>query len=143
CYSRVSTPSQKNDLKRQSQLLEAYCASNSWSFELIEDLGSGINFNKKGLTKLINLILNDNIERLVLTNKDRLLRFGSELIFAICEYKNIEVILINKSDNEISFEEELTKDVLEIITVFSARLYGKRSYKTKKMIKSIAEQIND
>jgi len=53
------------------------------------------------------------------------------------------VILINKSDNEISFEEELTKDVLEIITVFSARLYGKRSDKTKKMIKSIAEQIND
>ena len=79
----------------------------------------------------MNLILADKIERLVLTHKDRLLRFGAELIFAICEVKNIEVVIINKGNDNINFEEELVKDVLEIITVFSARLYGSRSKKTR------------
>lgn len=68
-----------------------------------------------------------------MTHKDRLLRFGAELIFALCEAKQIEVVIINKGD-EISFEEELAQDVLEIITVFSARLYGSRSRKNKKLI---------
>jgi predicted site-specific integrase-resolvase len=72
------------------------------------------------------------ISRLVLTHKDRLLRFGAELIFALCEIKQIEVV---KGD-EISFEEELAQDVLEIITVFSARLYGSRSKKNKKLIEA-------
>ena len=142
CYARVSTHDQKEDLKRQSLLLETYCAANGWSFELIEDLGSGINFNKKGLVKLLNLIMNDEVERLVLTNKDRLLRFGSELIFTICENQEIEVVLINKSSENQSFEEELVSDVLEIITVFSARMYGKRSHKTKKLMESMTNELS-
>ncbi|HEH4812327.1 TPA: IS607 family transposase, partial [Campylobacter coli] len=78
-----------------------------------------------------------------LTHKDRLLRFGAELVFAICEAKEVEVIIINKGDENIKFEEELAKDVLEIITVFSARLYGSRSKKNKKLLDSMQEVIND
>jgi len=70
------------------------------------------------------LILQNNIGRLVLTHKDRLLRFGAELIFALCEEKEIEIVIINKGE-ELSFEEELAKDVLEIITVFSGDLSRK------------------
>jgi predicted site-specific integrase-resolvase len=82
------------------------------------------------------MILEKKATRLVLTHKDRLLRFGSELIFALCEAKQIEVVIINKGD-EVSFEEELTKDVLGIITVFSARLYGSRSRKNKTLIQAV------
>lgn len=92
-----------------------------------------MNYQKKGLKTLISLILEKKISRLVLTHKDRLLRFGAELIFALCEEKQIEIVIMNKG-NEVSFEEELAQDVLEIITVFSARLYGSRSKKNKKLV---------
>jgi predicted site-specific integrase-resolvase len=137
-YARVSSHDQKEDLSRQIKVLEMYCAAKGWSFELISDLGSGMNYNKKGLRSLIDKILAGGVERLVLTNKDRLLRFGAELIFSICEAKNVEVVLIHQGV-ESSFEEDLAKDVLEIITVFSARLYGSRSRKNKKIIDSVTE----
>lgn len=81
-------------------------------------------------------IVAEDVDCLVLTHKDRLLRFGAELMFAICEMKNIEVVIINKGE-EPTFEEELAQDVLEIITVFSARLYGSRSHKNKKMLEKL------
>lgn len=86
------------------------------------------------------------MRRLVLTHKDRLLRFGAELVFAICEAKEVEVIIINKGEENVRFEEELAKDVLEIITVFSVRLYGSRSNKNKKLLedvnKAVAENLD-
>jgi len=132
-YARVSSHDQKEDLKRQAEALAAYCMRQGWNFQVIQDLGSGMNYQKKGLKSLISLILEQKMSRLVLTHKDRLLRFGAELIFALCEIKQIEVVIINMGD-EVSFEEELAQDVLEIITVFSARLYGSRSRKNKKLV---------
>jgi len=134
-YARVSSHDQKEDLQRQSQVLSDYCASRGWNFEVIQDLGSGMNYGKKGLKRLMGLILEKKMSRLVLTHKDRLLRFGAELIFTLCEIKQIEVVFVNKG-NEISFEEELANDVLEIITVFSARLYGSRSGKNNKLVEA-------
>lgn len=120
-YARVSSADQKADLERQKTVLEMYCAAQGWSFELVSDLGSGMNYRKKGLQSLLEKLLDGKIERLVITHKDRLLRFGAELIFSICEIQNVEVVIINKGE-EASFEEDLAKDVLEIITVFSAHL---------------------
>jgi len=82
------------------------------------------------------------IGRLVLTHKDRLFCFGSELIFSLCAAKNVEVVIINQGD-EPTFEEELAKDVLEIITVFSARLYGSRSPKNKKLMDNLKNAVKD
>jgi len=96
-YARVSSHDQKNDLTRQIQALEAFSSANGWQFETIQDLGSGLNYNKKGLNRLLNRILKGDVGRLVLTHKDRLLRFGSELVFAICEEMETEVVIINKS----------------------------------------------
>lgn len=135
-YARVSNHDQKDDLERQIQVLELYCAKQGWTFEIINDLGSGMNYHKKGLKQLLDDILNDKIGRLVLTHKDRLLRFGAELVFALCEARNVEVVIINQGEN-LSFEEELAQDVLEIITVFSARLYGSRSKKNKKLLEAV------
>ncbi|MDH2048685.1 IS607 family transposase, partial [Acinetobacter johnsonii] len=111
-----------------------------WTFELISDLGSGMNYRKKGLNKLLEAIMNDEIGRLVLTHKDRLLRFGAELVFALCEAKSVEIVILNKGEN-LSFEEELAQDVLEIITVFSARLYGSRSKKNQKLIQAVKDAL--
>ena len=140
-YARVSSHDQKQDLNRQVQLLELYCTKHGYKYEVIQDIGSGMNYYKKGLTRLIDLILDNQVQRLILTHKDRLLRFGAELVFSICEAKNVEVIIINQGEEPPSFEEELAKDVLEIITVFSARLYGSRSKKNEKLINDLEKVV--
>ena len=137
-YARVSSHDQKEDLKRQTQVLESFCAAGGWSYEVIEDLGSGLNYNKRGLRSLIRAICLSQVDRLVLTHKDRLLRFGAELIFSLCEQFGIEVVIINKTEKP-TFEDDLVQDVLEIITVFSARLYGARSRKNKKLLDALKE----
>ena len=139
-YARVSSHDQKADLERQKQVLELYCAKQGWTFEVITDLGSGMNYNKKGLKRLLDEIIEGSVGRLVITHKDRLLRFGAELVFAICEAKDVEVLIINKGV-DTTFEEDLAKDVLEIITVFSARLYGSRSRKNQKLLNGIKQAV--
>ena len=139
-YARVSNHDQNDDLERQKQVLELYCAKQGWTFEVIADLGSGMNYNKKGLKRLLDEIIEDKVGRLVITHKDRLLRFGAELVFAICEAKDVEVLIINKGV-DTTFEEDLAKDVLEIITVFSARLYGSRSGKNQKLLDSVKQAV--
>ena len=134
-YARVSSHDQKDDLKRQAEKLEMYCARKGWRYELIQDLGSGMNYRKKGLKRLLEMILNRQVSRVVLTHKDRLLRFGAELVFALCEARHVEVVVLNQGE-ESSFEEELAQDVLEIITVFSARMYGSRSHQNKKLVEA-------
>lgn len=141
-YARVSSHDQKDDLERQKQVLELYCARQGWTFEVVADLGSGMNYQKKGLKRLLNAILAGDVGRLVLTHKDRLLRFGAELVFAICEAKEVEVVILNKGE-DTTFEEDLAKDVLEIITVFSARLYGSRSRKNQKLLDGIKKAVDD
>jgi putative resolvase len=101
-----------------------------------------MNYYKKGLKQLLNEILAGNIDRLVLTHKDRLLRFGAELIFSICAAKEVEVVILNKGE-EGRFEEELAKDVLEIITIFSARLYGSRSRKNQKLLEDMKRVVKN
>jgi putative resolvase len=143
-YARVSSCDQKEDLVRQVSLLETFCAANGWTYEVIQDFGSGLNYNKKGIQQLIRRICSGSVGRLVLTHKDRLLRFGSELVFALCEVYHTEVVIINQGEVPLSFEEELAQDVQEIITVFSARLYGSRSHKNRKLIETLrqaAEQL--
>jgi predicted site-specific integrase-resolvase len=135
-YARVSSHEQKPDLERQAQVLQAYCAAQGWTHEIVTDLGSGMNYRKKGLRRLLDDIVEDRVGRLVITHKDRLLRFGAELVFAICEVRGVEVVILNQGE-DMSFEEDLARDVLEIITVFSARLYGSRSRKIGPMLETI------
>lgn len=139
-YARVSSHDQKDDLERQKQVLELFCARQGWTFEVIADLGSGMNYHKKGLRRLLDYVIEGKVGRLVVTHKDRLLRFGAELVFAICEAKEVEVVILNQGE-DTSFEEDLAKDVLEIITVFSARLYGSRSRKNQKLLDSVKNAI--
>ena len=141
-YARVSSSDQQADLERQKQVLEIYCAQQGWRFEIISDLGSGMNDHKKGLKQLLKDLIEGEIGRLVITHKDRLLRFGAELVFAICQAKGTQVVIINQGE-DTTFEEDLAKDVLEIITVFSARLYASRSRKNQKLIDGVRKVVKD
>ena len=137
-YARVSSNDQKEDLERQHAVLESFCNKNGWQTEIIKDLGSGMSYNKKGLLRLLDLMVHGQMSRLVLTHKDRLLGLGADILFRICELKGIEVVIINKGERPC-FEEELTRDVMEILTVFCSKLYGSGSHKSRK----IAEQLED
>ena len=138
CYSRVSTHDQKKDLVTQEQKLLSYAQqlpnSKPENIISISDLGSGLNYKKKGLKQLLNLILLGKVQTLIINHKDRLLRFGSELIFTLCAFKRVTVKILEDS-KERSFEEELSSDVIELMTVFCAKLYGKRSHKNKALLK--------
>ena len=138
CYSRVSTHDQKKDLVTQEQKLLSYAQqlpnSKPENIISISDLGSGLNYKKKGLKQLLNLILLGKVQTLIINHKDRLLRFGSELIFTLCAFKRVTVKILEDS-KERTFEEELSSDVIELMTVFCAKLYGKRSHKNKALLK--------
>ena len=132
-YCRVSSSDQKEDLQRQIENVSQYCIANGYQFRVISDLGSGLNYKKKGLQELIELICSNSIERIVVNYKDRLIRFGFELMEQLCSIYNVKIEIINLTEDK-SYEEELVEDVLSVITVFSAKLYGARSHKSKKMI---------
>ena len=142
-YASLSSRDQKSEGITQVALLESACAANAWEYEVLTDLGSGMNYKKRGLQSLIQRICRGEISRLVLVHKDRLLRFGAEIIFTLCEIFQVEVVIINQGERALSFEEELAADVQEIITVFSARLYGSRSQKNKKLVEALKEAAGD
>ena len=127
-YASVSSHDQKKDLSTQAERLRARGCDT-----VITDLGSGLNCRKAGLKKLIKTILSGEMSRLVITHKDRLLRFGHELIFYLCRCFGVLVTVTEESE-KIAFEEELTRDVITLMTVFSARLYGRRSHQNRNKV---------
>lgn len=134
-YCRVSSSKQKDDLTRQIENVKTYMIAKGYSFEVISDIGSGINYNKKGLNKLIEMITNNEVEKVVILYKDRLLRFGFELIENICNRYNCSIEIIDNTPK--TEEQELVEDLVQIITVFSCKLQGKRANKAKKIIKEL------
>lgn len=134
-YARVSAKKQMDDLDRQIENLKTYAYTKGYSFELITDIGSGLNYKKEGLKKLIRMICNKEVKKLVILYKDRLVRFGFELIEEVCRINDVEIEIIDNTT--VSKEQELTDDLIQIITVFANRLYGSRSKKTASLIKQV------
>ncbi len=136
-YCRVSSHKQKDDLERQIENVKTYMYAKGYQFEIITDIGSGINYNKKGLNQLIDMITNSEVEKIVVLYRDRLIRFGYELIENICNKYGTTIEIIDNTEK--SEEQELVEDLIQIVTVFSCRLQGKRANKAKKMIKELLE----
>ena len=136
-YCRVSSHKQKDDLERQIDNVKTYMYAKGYSFKIISDIGSGINCNKKGLNQLIDMVANSEVDKIVVLYKDRLIRFGFELIENICNKYGTTIEIIDNTEK--TEEQELVEDMIQIVTVFSARLQGKRANKTKKMIKELLE----
>ena len=136
-YCRVSSNKQKDDLERQIENVKTYMYAKGYQFEIISDIGSGINYNKKGLNELIDMVTNSEVDKIVILYKDRLIRFGYELIENICNKYGTTIEIIDNTEK--TEEQELVEDMIQIVTVFSERLQGKRANKAKKMIKELLE----
>lgn len=140
-YARVSSKKQSDDLDRQINNLNTILKEKYTSFEIISDIGSGINYTKPGLRKLIEKINKKEVDLIIVLYKDRLVRFGFELIEYFAKINNVKIeVLEKKNKNE---EQELVEDLVQIITVFSSRLQGKRKGKTKEIIESITKKIDE
>ena len=127
CYCRVSSSKQKDDLGRQSEYLGSLYPKHT----LIEDIGSGINYSRKGLHTILECAMQRNIGEVVVAYKDRIARFGFELIQTIVEKGGGKITILDNQDFK-SREEELTDDLLAIVHVFSCRKMGQRRYSSKK-----------
>ncbi len=136
-YCRVRSQKQKDDLERQIENVKTYMYAKGYQFEIISDIGSGINYNKKGFNKLIDMITNSEVDKIVILYKDRLIRFGYELIETLCEKYGTTIEIIDNTEK--TEEQELVEDFIQIVTVFSCRLQGKRANKVKRMIQELME----
>jgi putative resolvase len=136
CYARVSTHSQKDDLERQVQLFRLKFPDH----RIIKDFGSGLNFNKKGLKTILDLAIKGNLNELVVTHKDRLCRFGFELLKRIVEECSHGKIVVLDESVTTDPQRELINDLVSIITVFSSRVYGLRSSAIKKELQKIRQE---
>jgi len=128
-YARVSTHKQKNrgDLDRQISVISQFAVTqNPKNMEIISDIGSGLNDNRKGLTKLILMIQEDKISRVFINYKDRLTRFGFNYLKMICDFHKTEIIVVSSETEDKSTSEELAEDIISIIHSFSGELYGLR-----------------
>jgi predicted site-specific integrase-resolvase len=141
-YVRVSAKHQKDDLQRQYQVMELFLAQKGKSFKIISDIGSGINYKKKGLSELLILISTNQVDRLYIVHKDRLVRFGYELIEKICEIHDVKIEVINQSEVKTD-EQEMIDDILNIIHVFSCRMNVKRSHINKKIMEKLKNESTD
>jgi putative resolvase len=127
-YARVSSPSQKRDLMTQKEALRAYCLEQGIKVDQwVEDVGSALNYKRKGFNQIIEDIELGQVKRLIIGYEDRLVRFGYSWFEAFCERHGTEIKVIN--GEAFSPQEELVRDLTAIITVFSARLHGLRSHK--------------
>ena len=140
-YCRVSTKSQKDELEKQVENVKSYMYAKGYSFEVITDIGSGINYENKGLQELISLINSNQVTKVVILHKDRLVQFGFELIQLLCDLHDVKIEIIDNSER--SNDKELTDDFIEIITVFANKLYGSRSKKTRKLIERVSDVTRD
>ena len=132
---------QKDDLERQIDNVKTYLLAKGQPFEIISDIGSGINYKKKGLQELIRRISQNQVEKVVVLYKDRLLRFGFELIEYIASLYNCEIEIIDNTEK--SEQQELVEDLVQIITVFSCKLQGKRANIAKKLVRELIQEETD
>jgi putative resolvase len=136
-YTRVSGVAQKLDLANQVKALETYCREQHIKVdEWMQDIGSGLNYKRKYFNRLMELVELGQVHCIIIAHRDRLVRFGYEYFEAFCERHHTELVVVN--GDSLSPEEELVRDLIAIVTVFSARLHGLRSY--KKVLKDAAEQ---
>lgn len=127
-YARVSGPAQKPDLANQVAALEAYCNEHEVKVnEWMQDIGSGLNYKRKQFTRLFEMVELGQVKMIIIAHRDRLVRFGYEWFEAFCERHGAKIVVIN--GDKLSPEKEMVEDLLAIVTVFSARFHGLRSYR--------------
>ena len=138
-YARVSSNEQSDDLERQVNNLKTHLDSKNSDYEIITDIGSGINYTKPGLKKLIEKINRKEVDLIVVLYKDRLLRFGFELIEYFAELNNVKIEVLDKIDK--NHDQELVEDLVQIVNDLSCKFQGKYKAKTKELIDEFSQKI--
>lgn len=145
-YARVSTQSQKNQLQSQTDRLHEWCIKNGIDISITyEDIKSGMSFDRKNFNQLILEIVRNNIALIIIENKDRLCRFGFELLETFCKCFGTRIIVVNDSYLSKTAEQEMTEDLISIVHHFSMKLYSKRRKinKIKKLLNQIKLKDNE
>ena len=143
-YGRVSTHKQKErgDLDRQiSYILNQVALMNPVDLEVLSDVGSGLNDERKSFKKLLNKIMSGKINRVFILYKDRLTRFGFGQLETICKFFGTEIVVLSEDDKDETIEEELVDDIISIIQSFSGKLYGMRRKEVKSKIDEEFERM--
>lgn len=140
-YCRVSSNKQKDDLERQIENMKLYLNAQGRPYEIISDVGSGMNYKNKGLRGLIERISRNEVEKVVVLHRDRLLRFGFELVEYVASLHNCEVEVIDNTKK--SEQQELVEDLVQIITVLGCKSQGKRSNNARKLVKELIEGVDE
>ena len=130
-YARVSTKKQEEYLKNQIKRLEDFAKSRGWDYEVISEIASGVNENRRQLKKLLNMVKRGEVEKVVIEYPDRLARFGYEYLKFFFESFGVELIVLNGEENEEDRTRELAEDLIAIVTSFAAKVYGSRGGKKK------------
>ncbi|MHA8263085.1 IS607 family transposase [Lactobacillaceae bacterium Melli_B3] len=129
-YARVSSRNQKDDLKNQIQFIQNFVNAKGIILDqTLQDIGSGLNYNRKNWNKLLSLVMNDQIQTIYITYQDRFIRFGYEWFERLCKQHHTSIVVLNQKKS--SPNEEFVQDIISIIHVFSCRLYGLRKYQKK------------
>ncbi len=130
-YARVSTKKQEKYLQNQIERLKFYAEREKWNYEIISEIASGVNENRKGLRKLLNQVKQGKVEKVVIEYPDRLARFGYEYLKFFFESFGVELIVINGKQDEEDRVKELAEDLIAIVTSFAAKVYGSRGGRRK------------
>ncbi|HIH72057.1 MAG: putative resolvase [Thermococcaceae archaeon] len=138
-YARVSSRTQKDDLNRQVQTIKEFAKEKGWDIEILKDIGSGLNEKRKNYQKLLKMVTNKEVSKVIITYSDRLTRFGFETLKTLFQAFGTEIIVIN---GELQKEprEELIEDLIAIISHFAGKLYGMRSRKYEEVVEN-AKQL--
>ena len=143
-YARESSSHQKDSLQRQIDILIEWANKNGISVDkVITDIASGMNFNRKGLHEIIDLAEKHLIDKLIISYKDRLARFGFEFFQWLLNKHGCEIIIVNEIDEKPDSRKEIIDDFVSIIHYFAMKLYGARSYKKSRLEKCIDESIQN
>lgn len=141
-YARVSSKKQLDDLHRQIEFIKSREPDKYSTYELVTDIASGINFNRKGLETILDTSLFGTIGEVIIAHRDRLCRFGFDLIKLIIEKRGGKIIVLDDEKNKSS-DQELAEDLLSIIHIYSCKQMGRRSYKIKTKGKDIKDTSDD
>ncbi|OYT30507.1 MAG: IS607 family transposase [Thermofilum sp. ex4484_82] len=140
-YARVSSHTQKDDLERQVELIKNYAKERNWEVEILRDIGSGLKEDRRNFQKLLRMVMNKDVSKVIVTYPDRLTRFGFKILEEFFKSYGTEIVVINHEEK--SPQEELVEDLITIISHFAGKLYGMRSHKYKKVVEGAKKLIHD
>ena len=140
-YARVSSYSQKDDLERQIEAIKSYAEENGWQVEILKDIASGLNENRKNFQKIIQMVVNKEVSKVIVSYPDRLTRFGFKTLEEFFKSYGVEIVVINRKEK--TPQEELVEDLITVVSHFAGKLYGMRSHKYKRVVDGVKKLIRE